>query len=310
MIINGKELGKVFLAPMAGVSEVGFRTVCKMAGADLTFTEMVNATALVHESKKTKELLITEKIETPVAVQIFGHDEKHMAKVCTIPELEKFDVIDINFGCPAPKIVKNGDGSALLKDLNKVQTIVESVVEATNKPVSCKFRIGFNNGENVAVSMAKICEEAGAKFITVHGRTREQMYSGKVDLETIAKVKQSVKIPVVGNGDVVDLNTYNEMLSTGVDAVMIGRGALGNPNIFAKLTGCQMLDKIFMIEKHIEVLRRYYDEKFVSATMIKHLLWYIAGERDASKIKLQVATTKKIDDALNIIKEFYQKSNN
>ena len=204
MKINDLELGKIFLAPMAGVTDVGFRHVCKLAGADLTFTEMVSAKALSYDSAKTKELLYTSEIEKPIAVQIFGHEPDVMANVCKMQELSKFDLIDINFGCPAPKIVNNGDGSAILKDLKLLEQIVLSCAKATNKPISCKFRKGYFADDNVAVEVAKICEESGAKMITLHGRTRSQMYSGEVDLETIAKVKANAKIPVVGNGDIID----------------------------------------------------------------------------------------------------------
>ena len=303
MKIKDKEFGNIFLAPMAGVSEVGFRTVCKMAAADLTYTEMVNATALLHDSEKTKELLITNPIEVPKAVQIFGHNAEDMAKVCSMDLLNGFDIIDINFGCPAPKIVKNGDGSALLKDFKTVEDIVTKCVKATNKPITCKFRKGFENGHNVAVDMAKLCEDSGASAITVHGRTREQMYSGEVDLETIAKVKQSVKIPVIGNGDVVDKESYKKMLLTGVDAVMIGRGALGNPNIFSELKGLNKLNKMQLIKKHIQVLRQHYSENFVNVTMRKHLLWYISGIRGANKIKLEIATSPSLEKSLKIIEQ-------
>ena len=307
MIIDGKELGSIFLAPMAGVTEIGFRTVCKMAGADMTYTEMVNANALVHNSDKTKDLLLTSNIEKPVAVQIFGHDEKIMAEVCKSELLEKFDIIDINFGCPAPKIVKNGDGSALLNDLNKVYKIVSNCVNASKKPITCKFRIGFNTGQNIAREIAKVCEDAGAKMLTVHGRTKEQMYSGAVDYDAIANVKSAVKIPVVGNGDIVDICSYQKMLQTGVDGVLIGRGALGNPNIFARLKGKEELNKVQLIAKHIEMLRQHFDERFVGATMRKHLLWYISGEENASKIKLQVATSPSLDDAFNLVKNILEK---
>ena len=297
------EVGDVFLAPMAGVSEVGFRKVCKMAGADLTCTEMVNAVALNHNSEKTKDLLITSSLENVNMVQIFGHDALEMAKACTNSELDKFDIIDINFGCPAPKIVSNGDGSALLKDIKKIYEIVSACKNATNKPISCKFRKGFGAGDNVSKDVARACEDAGASMLTIHGRTRAQMYSGKVDLEAIAGVKSVVKIPVVGNGDVVDVLSYNQMLSTGVDAVMIGRGALGNPNIFAQIKNRQMIDKMEMIETHIKTLREHFDERFVSATMRKHLLWYIAGEPNANKIKLDVAT-KDLNQAIEIVRSF------
>ncbi len=304
MIINNKDFGKIFLAPMAGVSDVGFRHVCKMAGADLTFTEMVSAKALSYNSQNTKDLLVTSLIETPKAVQIFGHEPDVMAKVCQMPELEKFDLIDINFGCPAPKIVNNGDGSAILKDLKLLEKIVSSCVKASPKPISCKFRKGYFADDNVAVIVAKICEDAGAKMVTVHGRTRSSMYSGKVDLDTIANVKANVKIPVVGNGDVVDVESYNKMLQTGVDAVMVGRGAFGNPNIFATLKGKEPLNKYDLILEHIKVLREFFPERFVSCTTKKHLLWYIAGVPSANKIKQFIATNDNLDENLNIIKQY------
>ncbi len=305
MKINNKEIGNIFLAPMAGVSEIGFRAVCKMAGADLTYTEMVNSAGLVRNNKATKDLLITHDLEIPKAVQIFGHDENEMAKACKMADLEKFDLIDINFGCPAPKIVKNGDGSSLLKNPNQIKKIVEACVNSTNKPISCKFRIGFSNGEDVSLEISKICEEAGAKLITVHGRTREQMYAGKVNLDAIANVKSKVKIPVVGNGDVVDLDSYNAMLKTGVDAVMIGRGALGNPNLFAEIKGLPIINKLDLIKTHIAILRQHYDEKFVNATMRKHLLWYIAGIEGASKYKLEVATAPSLEVCISIIEKLF-----
>lgn len=305
MKIGNVECGKIFLAPMAGVADVGFRHMCKLGGADLTYTEMVNATALLRDVDKTKELLICSEIETPKAVQIFGHNPKEMAQVCTSEHLKNFDIIDINFGCPAPKIVKNGDGSALLNNLPLIKEIVTECVKSTNKPITCKFRKGFLDGQNVATEVAKICEESGASAITIHGRTREQMYSGKVDLETIAKVKQCVKIPVIGNGDVVNLNSYNKMLETGIDAVMVGRGALGNPNVFNTLKEReQNVDLLETITKHIEVLKKYFNDKYISLTMRKHLLWYISGIENANKIKPTISTQEDINESLNIISNF------
>lgn len=298
MQIDGKQLGSIFLAPMAGVTDVGFRHVCKMAGADLTFTEMVSAKALSYNSEKTKELLTTSPLENPKAVQIFGHEPEVMANACKMPELEKFDIIDINFGCPAPKIVNNGDGSALLKDLDLLGKIVLACTKATTKPISCKFRKGFLGDQNTALDTAKVCEDNGAKMITIHGRTRSQMYSGKVDLETIAKVKSSVKINVVGNGDIVDEESYKQMLATGVDAVMIGRGALGNPNIFALLNKKPAINKFSLLKEHINMLRNFYPEKFICATTKKHLLWYLAGVQNASKIKNFVANSDNLDECL------------
>ena len=297
------ECGSVFLAPMAGVADVGFRHMCKLGGADLTCTEMINSTALLRDVEKTKELLICSPIETPKAVQIFGHNPKEMAEVCASDYLKNFDIIDINFGCPAPKIVKNGDGSALLNNLPLIKEIVTECVKLSDKPVTCKFRKGFLDGQNVANEVAKICEESGASAITIHGRTREQMYSGNVDLETIAKVKQSVKIPVVGNGDVVDVKTYHQMLATGVDAVMVGRGALGNPNIFNFLKEKeQNIDLLETITKHIEILKNYFSDKYISLTMRKHLLWYISGIENVNKIKPLISTEENIYKSLELIR--------
>ena len=303
MKIGDIEVGNLFLAPMAGVTDVGFRSACKLCGADLTYTEMINAKAMRFSSAHTLDLLNTEEIETPKVVQIFGNNAEDMAMVCKSKELEKFDIIDINFGCPAPKIVKNGEGSALLKDLDKLEQIVKACVSATNKPITAKFRVGFENGHNVAVEVAKICERNGVKAITIHGRTREQMYSGVVDYETIKKVKQSVSIPVIGNGDVFDEESYQKMLDTGVDGVMVARGALGNPNIFALLKGKQQLSRFDLVKQHIDVLKKYYDEKWISVHIRKHLLWYVQGIEGASKIRLQLATTTNLDEALELLKK-------
>lgn len=306
MKINNKEFGKIFLAPMAGVTEVGFRHICKLAGADLTYTEMVSSKALSYDSQKTKDLLITSPIETPKVVQIFGHEPDVMANVCTYEDLSKFDMIDINFGCPAPKIVNNGDGSALLKDLNLVKQILNKCVKASPKPITAKFRKGYFANENIALDMAKLCQDEGVSAITLHGRTKSQGYSGETDLETIANIKSKVKIPVIGNGDVTDLISYNKMLSTGVDAVMIGRGAFGNPNIFRELKGLTPLNLADLVEEHIKMLRQFYNEKFVNVTMRKHLLWYVAGVEGANAIKKQIATCEDINYSLQLVRSLLE----
>lgn len=303
MKIDGKEFGSIFLAPMAGVSEVGFRHACKMAGADLTFTEMVSSKALMYESQKTKDLLIASELEDVKAVQLFGHEPEVMASACMREELQKFDLIDINFGCPAPKIVNNGDGSALLKDLKLLEQIVGKCAKATNKPISCKFRLGYGANDNIAVQVAKICENAGAKMLTVHGRTRAQMYSGQVDLESIAKVKASVKIPVVGNGDIIDYESYLNMLKTGVDAVMIGRGALGDPNIFNRLKKQPETDLFELVKQHILELSKHYNDRYINVTMRKHLLWYVGGIKNATEIKQQIATSDNIQQSLKLVEQ-------
>ena len=226
-----------------------------------------------------------------------------MAKICSSEELQKFDIIDINFGCPAPKIVKNGDGSFLLNDLTKIAEICKKCTQATQKPITAKIRIGYNNGDNVAVEVAKICEANGIKAITVHGRTKEQMYSGEIDYETIKKVKQSVSIPVIGNGNVFDIDSYNKMLQTGVDGVMIARGALGQPWIFSILKNKSIPNKYNIIEQHVKTLQKYYTDQELCVTLRKHFLWYIRDIDGASKYRLELATTTNLQQSLNLLKQ-------
>ena len=207
------------LAPMAGVSDVGFRNLALGFGAGLVTTEMVSARAMRFGSKNTFSLLQTLESEKPCAVQLFGHDPVDFEFALGCGALDKFDIIDLNFGCPAPKIVKNGEGSALMRDLPLAAQIVETCVKNTNKPVTVKFRKSFYEKGMECLELARICEECGASAITIHGRTRPQMYSGRVDLDAIAKVKSAVHIPVFGNGDVVDKETLGLMRETGVDGV-------------------------------------------------------------------------------------------
>ncbi len=302
MKIGNIEVGNLFLAPMAGVSDVGFRKVARKCGADLTYIEMINCNALRFSNPHTKKLLITEDDEKIKVVQIFGHDADAMANVCKSKELEKFDIIDINFGCPAPKIVKNGDGSALLEHLDKIAEICKKCTSATIKPITAKIRIGYKKDQNVAVMVAKICEQNGIKAITVHGRTREQMYSGTVDYETIKKVKQSVNIPVIGNGDVFDKDSYQKMLSTGVDGVMIGRAALGSPWIFDELKGNKLPNKFEIVKEHVDTLKKYYTDEELCITLRKHFLWYVKDIVDGNKYRLKLATTTSLEQSLEILK--------
>jgi len=225
----------ILLAPMAGITDLPFRVMAKKQGAALVYTEMVSSKAIFYGDEKTKKLLNMEGEKRPIAVQIFGSDIESMVYAAKYVE-PIADIIDINMGCPAPKVVKNGDGSKLLLNLDLAEEIVRAVVEAVKKPVTVKFRKGWNNSNIVAVEAAKRFERAGAKAITIHGRTREEYYSGTCDLDIIKEVKQAVSIPVIGNGDVKDIKSAQKMFEyTGVDGIMIGRASLGNPWIFKEI---------------------------------------------------------------------------
>jgi len=292
----------LFLAPMAGVNDVGFRFLCSKYGASFTVTEMLSARAMMHERKKTELMTLTTDEEQIKLAQVFGKEKDVIAKAICLPVLEKFDGYDLNMGCPAPKIVKNGEGSALMKNFSLASEIISLCKSSTSKPISVKFRLGVD--KIVASDFARMCEESGADFVTIHGRTAEQGYSGIVNYDEIAKVKASVKIPVIGNGDVVDLQTYKKMLETGVDGVMIGRGAQGRPWLFSELLNKKVkLDKFKDIKTHVEILRQHFDEKWIRLYMRKHFLWYISGIKDAAKHRLEIATSSNVDKSLEIIKQ-------
>lgn len=305
MKIGQKKLeNNLVLAPLAGVSDVGMRFLCSNFGASATFTEMLSARAMQHNPKKTEFLTLTTDMEKIKIAQIFGKEPDVMAKACKNKMLEKFDGIDINMGCPAPKIVRNGEGSALLKNPILASEIILACKKVSEKPVSVKMRLGFD--KNIGLDFAKMCEDSGADFITVHGRTQSELFSGHVNLEEIAKIKAHLKIPVIGNGDVVDQKTYQEMLSTGVDAVMIGRGAQGKPWIFSELLGKDVkVDRYEIAKKHVEILREYFDESWITLYMRKHFLWYVSGITLASKIRVELATSQSVDKSLDILKEVF-----
>lgn len=298
----------LILAPMAGVTDVAFRSICIDFGADAGVTEMISAKALAYDNKKTLDLLITAPNETIKIAQIFGSDPDIMAQMCASPALDKFDIIDINMGCPAPKIVSNGEGSFLMTNIPLAEKIIKACVQATSKPVTVKFRSGFDNNSINAIEFAKMCESAGASAITIHGRTRSQMYSGKVDLDIIKEVKNSVSIPVIASGDVVDKASYDyTMKYTNCDAIMIGRGALGNPYVFGEITGKNTnVNKYDIISKHIKMLQEYYPLSFISGHIRKHLLWYLKGEQNASDMKRFVSVEPNLDKVLDALKDFFQ----
>ena len=290
-IKNVELKSNLILAPMAGLSDVAFRNMCLKFGAGLVCTEMVSAKALSYKNKKTEDLLITLDDEVPKAVQIFGHEPEVMAEAVKNPLLAKFDIIDINMGCPAPKIVKNGDGSALLKNFDLAEQIISACVNATDKPITVKFRIGFDEGENIAVDFAKMCEKAGAAAITVHGRTTKQGYSGIVNYEAIKQVKQAVNIPVFANGNCETREDYENILKiTGADGIMIGRASLGSPEIFEEiLTGKKPdVNKFEQIKYHYETLMKFFPEKAVVLSMRTHLANYLKKEYKNTKLLIEL----------------------
>ena len=286
---------------------MAFRSLAIECGADFGVTEMVSAKAMFYDNKKTFDLLKLAYNESIKVVQIFGDEPDTMANMCKVLAKD-FDIIDINMGCPAPKIVKNNSGSALMKDMELAYNIIKACVDSVDIPITVKFRKGFDKDHVNAVEFAKMCEKAGAKAITIHGRTREQYYEGKVDLDIIKAVKEAVKIPVIANGDVVDRESYEHMLNyTNADAVMIGRGALGNPDVFSKILGNDTHDKLYFIKKHIAMLRENYSDEFIVGHMRKHILWYLKGEKNANAVKVQVSTEKDIDKVIDIVTEFFKK---
>lgn len=307
LFIKNVELkSNVILAPMAGYTDLAFRKMCKDFGAGLTCTEMVSAKALHYKNKKTEDLLFTLDDETPKAVQIFGHEPDIMAEACKNPLLEKFDVIDINMGCPAPKIFGNGDGCALMEDVELAEQIIKACVEATEKPITVKFRLGLDSNTINAVSFAKMCERAGASAITVHGRTKVQMYAGNADYEIIKQVKQAVNIPVFANGDCRCREDYLKIMeATGADGVMIGRGSFGKPEVFEEvLTGIKPhVNKFEQIKFHYETLLKFYPEIYVAKYMRSHLAGYLSGEHKNSKLLVDLLKMENIAEILAILSE-------
>ena len=288
--------GIVALGPMAGVTDLPFRTLCKECGADLIYTEMVSAKGIMYNNKNTEALLRVEESERPVALQLFGEDPKIMAEQAKRIEERNFDILDINMGCPVPKVVNNGEGSALLKNPKQVEEILSKLVKAVNKPVTVKIRKGFGKDDANAPIVAKIAEEAGAAAIAVHGRTREQYYSGKADWDIIKQVKEAVKIPVIGNGDIFTPQDAARMLEeTGCDGVMVARGVQGNPWLFgqikAYLEDGTVLPKpdidtvVEMILRHAEIHVGYVGEYAGIREMRKHVAWYATGFKGASKLR-------------------------
>ena len=292
------------LAPMAGYSDCAMRKMASMYGAGLTVTEMVSAKGLLYSGEKSAELLKTTPEEKIKCAQIFGSDPNDFYRVLTETNyLDGFDIIDINMGCPVPKIVKNGEGSALLKDIERAEDIVKACVSGANgRPVTVKTRIGFFEGEDIADEFCKKMENAGASAITLHARTRAQGYGGEADWRVIERVKKNLSITLIGSGDCNETNA-NERLAL-CDGVMLGRGAVGNTSIFARLIGKEVKEsKREQLLKHLEYMLDFYGERYALVNIRKFVGGYFSGERGVREIKQAIFSAKTTDEIKRIIKE-------
>ena len=321
MYIHKLKIGNVeldnnlILAPMAGVTNQPFRMICKEFGPGMVCTEMASSRAIFHDDKKTNRLLNTEGEKRPISFQIFGSDEETLGYASNYVS-QMADIVDINMGCPAPKVVKNGDGSKLLLDLEQAEKIMKVVVKNSRVPVTLKYRKGWDKDNIVAVEVAKIAENSGISAITIHGRTRSEFYSGVADLEVIKQVKQAVKIPVIGNGDVVDEESALRMFEeTGVDGIMIGRVSFGNPWIFKRIshflqTGEKLpepskLEKLEVIKKHIALAVQEKGEIAIKE-LRKHIAWYTKNLKNSSEFRCSINKIETEQELLEKIEEYFK----
>ena len=309
---NAELENRYILGPMAGVTDLPFRLLCREQGAGLLCMEMVSAKAIYYNNRNTESLLEIHPDERPVSLQLFGSDPKIMSEMAKRIEERPFAILDINMGCPVPKVVKNGEGSALMKNPKLVYDIVSAVVKAIEKPVTVKIRKGFDDNHVNAVEIAKIIEEAGASAVAVHGRTREQYYSGRADWDIIRQVKEAVSIPVIGNGDVTSPQKAEELVrQTGCDGIMIARGAEGNPWIFSEMIAYEETGIVpprpdkdavrEMMLRHARLQLQYKGEFCGIREMRKHVAWYTKGLKGAARLREKVNAVESLEELENLL---------